>query len=155
LTEEGQTVQSQFATGAHVRKLLFLDFDGVLHPTSASSGLLFCRVPLLQQALADHCCTIVISSSWRHHHSAEQLLALFPSTLGARIVGFTGEYYVGRWPRYQEIQNYRMANGNPNWRALDDSYLEFPKACPELLLCDPNVGLGAAQAMALSKWLTG
>ena len=130
-----------------------MDFDGVLHPTAAQRGQLFGRVPYLLQALTGHSCGIVISSSWRHHQSVEQLRANLPRDLQVRIVGCTGECHIGKWPRYQEIQNYLMANGNPSWRALDDSFLEFPKSCPELLLCDPNVGFDMAQATSLSKWL--
>ena len=56
-------------TEVRARKLVFLDFDGVLHPTSATEWILFCRAPHLQQALANHDCGLVISSSWRHHFS--------------------------------------------------------------------------------------
>ncbi len=135
------------------RKLVFLDFDGVLHPTSAPEEMLFCRVPHLQRALANHCCDLVISSSWRHHFSMGQLLAFLPRDLQSRVAGLTGQCHIGKWPRYQEIQNYLMANGNPSWRALDDALLEFPKSCPELLPCDPNVGFDTAQADDLGRWL--
>lgn len=141
-------------SGNRSRRLLFLDFDGVLHPASAPEGQLFCRVPHLQQALSHHCCDLVISSSWRHHFSMGQLLAFLPRDLQVRVVGVTGPNHIGRWPRYQEIQNYLMANGNPSWRALDDALLEFPKYCPELLLCDPNVGFDTAHATGIGKWLT-
>lgn len=136
-----------------MRKLLFLDFDGVLHPTTVPDEQLFCRVPLLQEALEGHACEIVISSSWRHYYTQQELLSHFPPPMRQRIVGFTGEVHVGKLPRYQEIQNYLMNNGNPSWRALDDSFIEFPKQCPELLLCDPNVGLASRQMTQLIEWL--
>lgn len=83
-------------------RLLFLDFDGVLHPTSGSDANLFCRADSLLEALEGADCAIVISSSWRHHHDMPSLLALLPQRLGARVVGATGAAYVGRWPRYNE-----------------------------------------------------
>ncbi len=61
--------------------------------------------------------------------------------------------HAGKWPRFQEIQNYLMAHGNPNWRALDDALIEFPKRCKELLLCNPNVGIDVSQANDLTHWL--
>lgn len=135
------------------RNLLFLDFDGVLHPTTATDEQLFCRIPVLKQALAGLECDIVISSSWRNFYRTEELLAHFPQTIRQRIVGFTGAAHIGKWPRFQEIQNYLMTHGNPNWRALDDALLEFPKRCKELLFCNPNVGIDIAQANDLTHWL--
>ena len=44
-------------------KTIFLDFDGVLHPTTVSKDLLFCRMPLLADATKGAEPAIVISSS--------------------------------------------------------------------------------------------
>ena len=135
-------------------KTLFLDFDGVLHPTTVSEDQLFCRMPLLAEALRFSDVNIVVSSSWRNHHSYNELLALFPEQLRGAVVGVTGEPYVGGWPRYQEILNSCKANGVRDWRALDDALLEFPKDCKELILCNPNTGIDAKQVDALKQWLT-
>jgi hypothetical protein len=59
--------------------LLYLDFDGVLHPTTGKD--LFCRMHLLEKALTCKDCQIIISSSWRFHHPFEYLLGLFPESL--------------------------------------------------------------------------
>lgn len=134
-------------------KVLFLDFDGVLHPTTVPDDQLFCRLPLLQAALSKSPCEIVISSSWRHYYEAEQILGHFPEELRRKIIGFTGDVHIGRWPRYQEIQNYLNSNKNPDWRALDDSFIEFPLKCPKLLLCNPNMGLDTPQLALLKEWL--
>jgi hypothetical protein len=48
-------------------RLLFLDFDGVLHPASAGREALFSRTSMLEAVLPDDRCRIVMSSSWRHH----------------------------------------------------------------------------------------
>ena len=142
-------------SGHHHKKraVLFLDFDGVLHPTTVTDDQLFCRLPLLQKAIAQTPCRIVISSSWRHHFTHTQILARFPKELRSQILGFTGTVHIGKWPRYQEIQNYLMSHGNPDWRALDDSFNEFPPNCQQLLLCNPNVGLDEPQIALLKEWL--
>ena len=137
------------------RRLLFLDFDGVLHPTSVTENTpLFCREHALQDALAGNECAIVISSSWRHHYPAGELLTRLSPATRERVVGFTGEAYIGKWPRYQEIQVYLMKNQNPSWRALDDSWNEFLPGCPDLLWCDPNRGIDESQVSALNRWLS-
>jgi hypothetical protein len=46
--------------------LLYLDIDGVLHPTTVKD--LFCRMHLLEEALIGKDSQIIISSSWRFHH---------------------------------------------------------------------------------------
>lgn len=137
-----------------VARLLFLDFDGVLHPTSASQEELFCRLDLLDQALSGGDYGLVISSSWRHHYSLPELVDLLPESVHPHILGVTGEPYVGRWPRYREILAYfERHQGQSDWRALDDSWIEFPAKCPQLIACDPNLGIQAAQVAAVRQWL--
>jgi hypothetical protein len=132
-------------------KTLMIDFDGVLHPTSG--GPLFSRLSFLESGLLNFDCDIVISSSWRHHFSLQELLARFPETLRRSFVGTTGAPHVGKLPRYQECLNYCQANGVSDWRALDDSFLEFPSPCKQLILCDPNTGIDARQLAELKNWL--
>ena len=54
-------------------KLLFLDFDGVLHPSSPGKEPLFLKASLLSMALYDIDVPIIISSSWRFTHSMKEL----------------------------------------------------------------------------------
>ena len=132
-------------------KLLYIDFDGVLHPTTGKD--LFCSMHLLEEALIGKDCQIIISSSWRFHHPFEYLLGLFPESLIRQVAGVTGDAFVGRWPRYSEILidvSKRAAQGR--WRALDDSWIEFPKDCPELIRCNPNVGMGSKESDELKRW---
>ena len=140
-----------------MRKLLFLDFDGVLHPSTVTAEQpLFCRAALLVEAsaLAQLDFDIVISSSWRHHFSLQALLEPLPSAIREKVVGTTGPAHIGKWSRFQEIQRYRMQHGNPPWRALDDSRYEFPPDCAELIWCNPNYGLVEADGARLKKWLS-
>jgi hypothetical protein len=136
------------------RPHLFLDFDGVLHPTSASPDDLFVHAYALSALLHGSTCCVVISSSWRHHHPMEALLDRLPNGLRQRVTGATGDAYIGRWARHREILAYvaRFRISAP-WRALDDSWNEFPPQCPELIACNPNTGLGAKEEMLLQVWL--
>lgn len=136
-------------------RIIFLDFDGVLHPTSAGASDLCSRSRLLAEVLAGVECDIIISSSWRHHDHLSDIIARLPSSLQPLVRGATGDPFIGRWPRYNEIMTYlRHHHGlGASWRALDDSLIEFPPNCPELIACNPNVGFDVAQAKKLRLWL--
>ncbi|HOF51280.1 MAG TPA: hypothetical protein PKX82_03175, partial [Rhodoferax sp.] len=45
------------------------------------------------------------------------------------------------------------STGNIDWRALDDSFFEFPPSCPELIPCNPNDGMAELQVQVLKQWL--
>lgn len=137
-----------------MNKLLFLDFDGVLHPTHFAGEDPFNKVGLLEAALNDVALGIVVSSSWRFTHSIEKLQKILPSTISNLIVGATGAPVVGAHPRFNEIQAYIHSYGPSDWRALDDSYWEFPKPCPELIRCNPNTGISEKQILELRQWLS-
>jgi len=136
-----------------MNKLLFLDFDGVLHPTHFAGEDPFNRVHLLEESLAGLDLGIVISSSWRFTHSIEKLQKILPGSISNLIVGTTGAPVVGAYPRFKEIQAYLHNSGLLDWRALDDSYWEFPNPCPELIRCNPNTGITDKQILELSQWL--
>ena len=137
-------------------KLLFLDFDGVLHPTSATAGQWLVGAGGLAEAMANFECSIVISSSWRHHHPLQRLIKMLPTRLAERVVGTTGAAYIGQQARHMEILAYleQASDRLPQWRALDDSRFEFPTDCPELIACNPNTGFSLRQATVLRNWLT-
>lgn len=134
--------------------LLFLDFDGVLHPGSGVDSGFLCRASDLEEALSGHDLRIVVSSSWRFHMEMEEIVGMLPPGLAQRVVGVTGEAHIGRWPRFHEIRAWVQAQEPlANWRALDDARLEFPSPCPELIACDPRTGFGVEQAGELRRWL--
>lgn len=134
-------------------KILFLDFDGVLHPTHFAGEDPFNRAHLLEAALANQPLGIVIASSWRFTHPLEKLRKLLPSSIAQLVIGTTGAPVIGKHPRYQEIQAYLSSYGQAHWRALDDSYWEFPAPCPELIRCNPNTGITEKQIALLTTWL--
>jgi len=134
-------------------KLLFLDFDGVLHPSHLTSESPFSRVYLLEEALTGQDLGIVISSSWRFTHNLEKIKKILPKSIGNLIIGATGAPHIGKHPRFNEINDFLSQHEHSVWRALDDSYWEFPTPCPELIKCNPNTGIAEKQIKELSRWL--
>jgi hypothetical protein len=147
-------------------KYLFLDFDGVLHPDRYAltnydpdrvfrSNEIFSQAPILAGLITEFPCQIIISSSWRFTHSLDEMKEKLPKAIAKNVVGVTGEAYIGPYPRYNEIKEY-LTSRNISlfaWRALDDSKLEFPNGCTDLILCDPNTGIASKQIQELKKWL--
>jgi hypothetical protein len=137
------------------RRLIFLDFDGVLHPNHCGEDAFFCRQPLLMNLLQPigNDIRFVISSSWRHHHTYQELLAFFPEPLSRQIIGATGSAFIGKHARYQEIRAFLSDHqGWSDWRALDDAAWEFPEPCPELIRCDGAIGLTEKEIERISIW---
>lgn len=139
--------------------VLFLDFDGVLHPATPGSEPL-CRLELLLPLFAEFPnAGIVISSSWRSVYPIG-ILREFLGTLQGNLLGIT--------PKFQELvgSDIGIVNdarpGNPGsdtpresecrawikrnspltpWVALDDQAELFSRASPNLILCDGRIGL--------------
>jgi len=137
----------------HKEKLIFLDFDGVLHPTHFAGESLFSRAALLEESFNLLSPKIVISSSWRFTHNLEKLQKTLPTFISSLIIGATGAAVIGKHPRFTEIQNYLQSYGPADWRALDDSYWEFPNPCTRLIRCNPNTGIADRQILELNQWL--
>lgn len=138
-------------------RVIYLDFDGVLHPTSPVLDSLFSRVHLLEDLLANYQNTarIVISSSWRFTHSLKELQSKLPSSLAQFVIDTTGAPVIGKHARYQEIVAHASKlHFAAEWRALDDSYWEFPSKCKELIRCNPNTGMSAKEVAQLAHWLS-
>lgn len=114
--------------------ILFLDFDGVLHPLYPTAELPeFCYLPRLAAVLRDFPrVEIVISSSWRTEFELEALRAFFPADLQARIIGVT-PWLPGS--RCEEVLAWLREHrpGSP-WLALDDQP-KLWRQTGRLLLC--------------------
>lgn len=140
--------------------ILFLDFDGVLHPIGSQKSAYFCCVPLLERFLVDDApgWRIVISSSWREYFPIEELKQRLGPALGSRVDGHTpwsdDKRLSGTWgaqaslyPREIEIRHYLAQHqlDAQNWVALDDhaDWFRDPKSNPHLVLTKPQVGLNA------------
>lgn len=135
-------------------KLLFLDFDGVLHPSDFAGNAPFTRANLLEETLALFSPKIVVSSSWRFTHNLQRLQKTVPTFISSLIIGATGAAVIGKHPRFTGIQNYLQSYGSADWKALDDSYWEFPNPCSWLIRCNPNTGIADRQILELSQWLS-
>lgn len=136
-------------------RLIFLDFDGVLHPLNAgSTGLQhFCWLPVLARLLEPYDdVRIVVHSTWRYIHTDDELRELL-ETLGHRFVGSAP-----RAPREQAIEMVLAANKGTvdNHLALDDDAKEFSGSTVNLLLVEPHLGLSDVRVQAaLCTWLAG
>jgi hypothetical protein len=139
-----------------MKKLIFLDFDGVLHPNFSVGNDYFSQAGYLLDALDGFAgeVEIIISSSWRFHWPGDVLLRKLPKTLAVLVTGVTPRVEPGRHQRYREIHAYlRSRSGRHEWRALDDAVNEFPKGCVELIECDGRIGLDDLSAARLRGWL--
>lgn len=134
-------------------KTIFLDFDGVLHSTSAGLDAYFSQANLLAEVVKKYRPAVVISSSWRFHYPIVEILQRLPEEISNAVVGCTGEAYIGRHARWNEIKTYCQQHRVMDWVALDDSTFEFPSPCEQLIACNPNIGLSAGQIELLSAWL--
>jgi hypothetical protein len=134
-------------------KTIFLDFDGVLHPASARTESLFSQAELLIGPITKYQPHITISSSWRFHLSPSEIVAQLPVEVRYCVTGFTGDAFIGRHARWNEIQAYCRLHRITDWAALDDSAFEFPTPCPQLIRCNPNTGIQERQISALVAWL--
>jgi hypothetical protein len=127
-------------------KLIFLDFDGVLHPCTAGT---FVYVDRFVAFLRKHpCIRVVFSTSWRLDHGWHDLLALFPADLHERFVGVTPQLNDALPAvREQEILAWLRANGalRLDWVALDDDVSLFTAFCAQLVRCETVRGLRATQ----------
>jgi hypothetical protein len=132
--------------------LLFLDFDGVLHPEPCyDDAKLFCQRPQFEAVMREHPnVDIVVSSSWCDTRSLEELQALFATDIGNRIVGVTPNWrehsdlfdVIGNYPRHVEIEAWRRQSGRlwEPWVALDDRAYWFKPFLENLVRCDPSIG---------------
>ena len=136
-------------------RLLFLDFDGVVHPLDPESlGLQhFCWLPVLTRLLEPHDDVgIVVHSTWRYDHTDKELRMLL-GPIGPRFVGSAP-----RAPRELAIEMVLGANKGTVFShlVLDDDSKEFSRSTVNLLLVEPHLGISDVRVQAaLSKWLSG
>lgn len=112
--------------------IIFLDFDGVLHPLHAEVDQLFCGAPHLWTILRQHReAQVVFSTSWRQQHPFDDLInfATFGGgeDLASRFIGCTPELdcdddYLHRRLECEAWLADNDREGGP-WLALDDMAL--------------------------------
>lgn len=136
--------------------IIFLDFDGVMHPFRCGCDRYFCHLGLLEAWLRRRpTLDIVVSSSWREVHPLDEMQSYFSEDLQRRILGVTpiirpdpwvqyhGEPPPTRFERELEVVRWLHESGETSrpWAALDDQAWLFRSHNPRLVLCDGRVGL--------------
>jgi hypothetical protein len=146
--------------------ILFVDFDGTLHPDGCECDQFFCRTPLLEEVLRGfpHV-QVVISSSWGQVHPLAQLREFFSDDIKARIIDVTpGKLLLSQippelWNFVREAQcEYWIRTKRPGarWLAIDDQVWRFTPASANVLLVDGKTGITYADMqqlrVRLSAW---
>ena len=135
--------------------LLFLDFDGVLHPLKSGEAGRFVLMPAFEAWARKHpAIEIVISSTRRQIFPFETIRRFFSADIRPRIIGVTPIVVVeAEYKRHHEIGAWLRKNQREAapWVALDDSPERFPPDCPNLVLCDPARGFDADIAERLTR----
>jgi hypothetical protein len=137
--------------------ILFLDFDGVLHPLECSPGERFGCLQRLEALLREPACAhvrIVVSSTWREAYTLEDLREFFSPDIRARVIGAT-PCLSGQCTRFEEIRAY--LNGEPagaQWCAVDDISEGFPPSEHwRVVFTDPASGLTSREVAKLRALL--
>lgn len=165
------------------RRVLFADYDGVLHHeavfVSRKRGIYLCpqRAPVavlfewahyLTEALAAHPdVRIVLSTSWCRHPGFNKAKSRLPAELQQRVIGGTFHKRVHgadphltqsfvSTPRGMQILADVRRRQPEHWLALDDDIEGWPHAhLGNLLACDGTKGLSDPETRAkLHAWLT-
>lgn len=146
--------------------VLFLDFDGVLHPEHCHESKHFCRLPILEDALRQVLETkVVITSTWRLERNLRDLRQMFSPDIANMIQGVTPRYCdlqnvpntLVSYQREAECHAWLRSNNLPhcNWLAVDDRSWLYRPFCKSLLLVDGRDGLTVATADQLVMRLHG
>lgn len=146
--------------------LLYLDYDGVLHPDTVyldarnrvylrGYGTLFEHAALLEALLAPYpLLRIVLSTSWVRVKGFDRARRRLPQGLRERVIGATWhsrfmqddslrDWWVNASSRYEQIYHDVVRRQPDDWMALDDDERNWPSSeAPRLVACDPMRGLG-------------
>ncbi|MBM5573648.1 HAD domain-containing protein [Deefgea sp. CFH1-16] len=154
--------------------ILFLDFDGVLHPDSVfldtsrcpvlkGSGALFMWADLLSQSLQKYPdVRIVLSTSWGRWLEYIPVRGCLPPLLRERVIGSTWHHvrcvsnynrglpysYWSTASRYQQIKRWVDFYRIQNWLAIDDHGEHWGEAdLDKLIQTSSDTGLSAQHVL--------
>lgn len=143
-------------------KILFLDIDGVLNSeewfsgtdsTPGQQGKLDPRAcTLLEQAIQQTGCQLVLSSSWRSSMSAQDVETLLHArgVHSAKVVGLTGPDFR---TRDAAILLWVEENGITEWAAIDDNTLPQVAALERAVKTEYDKGMEPGHVEALVQIL--
>ena len=138
-------------------KLLFLDFDGVLHGEARvrlragpyvalpAGGKLFEHTPILEELLAPYPdIRIVLSTSWVHVYRYSRAVRRLPASLRARVIGSTFHSAMDlnaflSLSRGQQVWADVVRRQPSDWLALDDTYDGWPEHCIDNFIATDEV----------------
>ncbi len=144
----------------NLHPVLFLDFDGCLHPDNvrrvdgkpvllAEGSELFEHAALLATLLEPYPdLQLVLSTSWVRAFGFEESVRHLPADLQRRVVGNIHEFCtdVYEWcelSRFDQVMRYVVGKGVESWLALDDDNHAWPEFLEKRLICpNPRFGLG-------------
>ena len=149
-----------------MKRVLFLDFDGVLHPATAHFALGNVRLPIAAlraaglfvhvDALADAIrpfeeVGVITHSSWRLTHTDSELRSLL-GALGSRVIGTTDRTMDREESIAHAVRTRDLAPDD--FRVLDDQPELFVRFRGNVISCDPARGVRDAVAFfKLNEWL--
>ena len=137
----------------HPPMLIFLDFDGVLHPNLCPGDRHFVHAQALADTIGAAEADIVISSSWRVYHGLHEMREFFSEDMAHRIRDATPKHDLAR-TRQSECQEWlRRHRPAAPWLALDDQPWLFESGCEQLLCVNGTVGFRVADAQRLRERL--
>lgn len=147
--------------------VIFLDFDGVMHPVGACvwnadeqamvSVDPFRWWPALERILKGSTVpiTLVVHSTWRlMWETDEELLGMLPESMRAFVVGTTDRNDIGR---EKSIVAYTAKHGIVDSLILDDEAKAFARGLDNLIVCDDQHGVSdptvlRAIAKRVAQW---
>ncbi|WCM90484.1 HAD domain-containing protein [Acidovorax sp. NCPPB 3576] len=144
--------------------ILFLDFDGVLHPEHCHESKHFCCLPILEDALRQVPeYEVVITSTWRLQKSLDDLCAYFSNDVMPRIAGVSPQFgeltdvpdTLRAYQRQAECRAWLSGNGllHHPWLAIDDRPWLYRPFTKSLFLVDGSTGLTEVSGAQLVKRL--
>lgn len=159
--------------GAGPMRVLFLPFDGVLHPapvsfsktgrpelpTDLQAHRFFENLPLLVVLLQGHPdVRIVLSTRWVDTYSLSWCLRKLPRDICSRVVGTTSGIRTGSdvlLPLADQVRQYAAKHSVYEWVVLTHERSQFPASEEaHVVPTDPVAGLGCHEAEeALTAWL--
>lgn len=127
-----------------VESVIFLDFDGVLQTPSRDDWLEMEHCDELVTLLEEMpSLGLVVTTTHRETSSQDEVLAMLPPALLARVVGLTEVTLGGRalGGRQREVMSWLRAHPQvQSWVAVDDEYVLFERDCPWLVITHKWLG---------------